>query len=78
MLRALHENNQVRFLVGPEEGWSAEEEVFFDEICSGYGGGGGGGTAPVRCMSLGPLVQRAETICMVVVAAWAMTNNLRQ
>ena len=78
VLRALRENDRVAFLVGPEGGWSAEEEEFFDEICSGYSGGGGGGTAPVRCVSLGPSVLRAETACMVAVAAWALTNDSRQ
>ena len=79
VLRALRGNDRVAFLVGPEGGWSAEEESFFDEICSVYGGGGGGGAAaPVRCVSLGPSVLRAETACMVAVAAWALTNDSRQ
>ena len=75
VLRALRGNDRVAFLVGPEGGWSAEEELFFDEICSGYGGGGGGDDAPVRCVSLGPSVLRAETACMVAVAAWALAND---
>jgi 16S rRNA U1498 N3-methylase RsmE len=77
VLQALRENVRVAFLVGPEGGWSTEEELFFDEICSGYSGGDGA-AAPVRCVSLGPSVLRAETACMVAVAAWALTNDSRQ
>ena len=76
VLHALRENDRVAFLVGPEGGWSAEEERSFDEICSEYDVGRDG-DSPVRCVSLGPSILRAETACMVAVSAWALTNDSR-
>ena len=75
VLQALQENNRVAFLVGPEGGWSAEEELIFDEICSKYKGMGG---SPVQCVSLGSSILRAETACMMVVGAWALLNDSPQ
>lgn len=75
VLQALQENNKVAFLVGPEGGWSAEEELIFDEICSKYKGMGG---SPVQCISLGSSILRAETACMLVVSAWALLNDSSQ
>jgi len=72
VLQALHDNQRVSFLVGPEGGWSVEEEEVFDEICSKYSGGG---DSPVQCVSLGSSVLRAETACMMAVAAWALMND---
>jgi 16S rRNA (uracil1498-N3)-methyltransferase len=72
VLQALQENNKVAFLVGPEGGWSAEEELIFDKICSKYKGMGG---SPVQCISLGSSILRAETACMLVVSAWALLND---
>jgi 16S rRNA U1498 N3-methylase RsmE len=76
VLRALCENDRVAFLVGPEGGWSAEEERSFDEICSEYDNGRDG-DSPVRCVSLGTSILRAETACMVAVTAWALTKDSR-
>lgn len=73
VLQALRENNRVAFLVGPEGGWSAVEERTFDEICSQYDGMG---ESPVRCVSLGSSILRAETACLLVVGAWALLNDL--
>ena len=35
VLRVLRKNDRVSFLVGPKGDWSVEQELFFDEICSG-------------------------------------------
>lgn len=72
VLQALHGNQRVAFLVGPEGGWSAEEEKVFDEICSKYSGRG---DAPIQCISLGSSVLRAETACMMAVGAWALVHD---
>eukprot|EP00571_Detonula_confervacea_P002889 CAMPEP_0172330350 /NCGR_PEP_ID=MMETSP1058-20130122/61355_1 /TAXON_ID=83371 /ORGANISM="Detonula confervacea, Strain CCMP 353" /LENGTH=369 /DNA_ID=CAMNT_0013047557 /DNA_START=395 /DNA_END=1504 /DNA_ORIENTATION=- len=72
VLQALHDNRQVSFLVGPEGGWSAEEEIMFDEICVKYDGKD---SAPVQCVSLGSSVLRAETASMMAVGAWALVND---
>uniref|UniRef100_A0A7S2UFY5 16S rRNA (uracil(1498)-N(3))-methyltransferase n=1 Tax=Attheya septentrionalis TaxID=420275 RepID=A0A7S2UFY5_9STRA len=61
----------VSFLIGPEGGWSPEEESLFDRYC---------GEAPrsnVCSISLGPSVLRAETAAMMAVGAWSLyTANL--
>lgn len=75
VLQALQENIRVAFLVGPEGGWSAREELIFDEICSKYKGMEG---SPVQCVSLGSSILRAETACMLVVSAWALLNDSSQ
>lgn len=77
VLRALRENDRVAFLVGPEGGWSAEEEGHFDDVCSEYDDGGENGDSPVRCVSLGASILRAETACMVAVSAWALSKDSR-
>jgi 16S rRNA (uracil1498-N3)-methyltransferase len=71
LLRALHSNNQVAILVGPEGGWSAEEEALFDEICSRYNND----DAPVKCVSLGSSVLRAETASILSIGAWALIHD---
>jgi len=72
VLEALQCNRRVSFLVGPEGGWSLEEEELFDQICSRYGGME---DPPVRCVSLGSSVLRAETASMMAVGAWALVND---
>ncbi|KAL7492265.1 hypothetical protein ACHAWT_001420 [Skeletonema menzelii] len=72
LLNALHSNNQVAFLVGPEGGWSAEEEALFDEICSKYNDED---DAPVKCVSLGASVLRAETASILATGAWALVHD---
>ncbi|KAK1737161.1 rRNA methyltransferase, RsmE family, partial [Skeletonema marinoi] len=69
LLHALHSNIQVAFLVGPEGGWSVEEEALFDGICSKYNNEDG---APVKCVSLGTSVLRAETASILATGAWAL------
>ncbi|KAL7530386.1 hypothetical protein ACHAWF_003361 [Thalassiosira exigua] len=71
VLQALHDHKHIAFLVGPEGGWSTEEEEVFDKICARYGEG----ETPVRCVSLGSAVLRAETASMMAVGAWALMND---
>eukprot|EP00578_Thalassiosira_sp_NH16_P026154 CAMPEP_0181097460 /NCGR_PEP_ID=MMETSP1071-20121207/11580_1 /TAXON_ID=35127 /ORGANISM="Thalassiosira sp., Strain NH16" /LENGTH=372 /DNA_ID=CAMNT_0023179941 /DNA_START=429 /DNA_END=1547 /DNA_ORIENTATION=- len=71
VLQALRDNQHVSFLVGPEGGWSNEEEEMFDEICCKYSGN----DTPVKCISLGSSVLRAETACMLAVGAWALVHD---
>jgi len=55
----------ISFLVGPEGGWSSEEESYFDIVdCKS-----------IRCVSLGPHVLRAETAAMTVVASYALFKD---
>ncbi|KAL7543999.1 hypothetical protein ACHAXR_013428 [Thalassiosira sp. AJA248-18] len=70
VLQALHASQRVAFLVGPEGGWSVEEEELFDEICSNYNGRD---DAPIKCVSLGSSVLRAETASLIAVGAWALS-----
>jgi len=72
LLHALHSNNQVAFLVGPEGGWSVEEEALFDDICSKYNSDD---DAPVKCVSLGTSVLRAETASILATGAWALVHD---
>lgn len=72
VLQALHDNKRVSFLVGPEGGWSANEEELFDEICSKYAGQD---ESPVQCVSLGSSVLRAETACLMAVGAWTLMEK---
>ena len=64
----------LAFLVGPEGGWSPEEDAMFDA----YGGSGcGSGTRDrngVVNVSLGTTVLRAETAAMMAVGAWALDD----
>ena len=72
LLDALQNNDQVAFLVGPEGGWSAEEEALFDEICSKYNNLD---DAPVKCVSLGASVLRAETASILATGAWSLIHD---
>jgi 16S rRNA (uracil1498-N3)-methyltransferase len=73
ILDALREldNTTVVFVVGPEGGWSAEEEVLFDDV----GRQLDGDEKLVQCVSLGSSVLRAETACMMAVGAWSLVND---
>ena len=73
VLQALRDNPQVAFLVGPEGGWSLEEEALFDEVCSRYDEKYL--DKPVQCVSLGSSVLRAETASMMAVGAWALMHD---
>ena len=72
VLQALHRNERVSFLVGPEGGWSADEEELFDDVCSKFADQD---ASPARCVSLGSSVLRAETACLMAVGAWALTER---
>ena len=72
VLQALLRNERVSFLVGPEGGWSADEEELFDDVCSKFADQN---ASPVRCVSLGSSVLRAETACLMAVGAWALTER---
>lgn len=60
------ENNvsKVAFLIGPEGGWSSEEESLFDDCCKE--------SNRIHAISLGSNVLRAETAAMTAIAAYAM------
>lgn len=72
VLQAVKDKKLVSFLVGPEGGWSAQEEEMFDEICSRFAGRD---ESPIQCVSLGSSVLRAETACMMAVGAWALMEK---
>jgi 16S rRNA (uracil1498-N3)-methyltransferase len=72
LLDALQSDHLVAFLVGPEGGWSAEEEAIFDEICSKYNNED---DAPVKCVSLGASVLRAETASILATGAWSLIHD---
>ena len=71
VLQALENNKRVSFLVGPEGGWSIEEEALFDEVCSECSGN----HSPVQCVSLGTSVLRAKTACMLAIGSWALVST---
>ena len=58
-------NMKVAFLIGPEGGWSAEEEDLFEMQRS---------NSMMHFVSLGSNVLRAETAAITVVVACALTN----
>ena len=71
VLNALRDHKNVTFIVGPEGGWSPEEEAVFDDICTQDGT-----ESPIiQCVSLGSSVLRAETACMMAVGAWSLVHN---
>lgn len=72
VLQALKTNRYTSFLIGPEGGWTKEEEAVFDEVCSKYIGMK---NAPVQCVSLGSNVLRAETASMLAIGAWSLMND---
>ena len=72
LLQALRSNSRVAFLVGPEGGWSAEEEKLFDETCSEYNSEN---NSPVKCVSIGTSVLRAETASMLAIGAWGLIHD---
>ena len=73
VLRALQDKQRVSFVVGPEGGWSTEEKRMIDSICSKYIGQD---DAPIRCVSLGTSVLRAETASLMAVGAWVLNTEL--
>ena len=66
VLDILPGNKKVAFMIGPEGGWSLEEEDLFDNVCN---------EQSVRCVSLGSSVLRAETACMIAVGAWSLVHS---
>lgn len=74
LLTALGENEKVAFLIGPEGGWSPEEESLFDHVCQQESNK----NSSIQCVSLGSSVLRAETACMMAVGACSLTHDLSQ
>jgi len=72
VLQALTDNRRVLFLIGPEGGWTSEEETVFDDVCAKYSGIK---DAPVQCVSLGSNVLRAETASILAIGAWSLVNG---
>ena len=59
------------FLVGPEGGWSPEEEILFDKYCEDY-------QESVMGVSLGSNVLRAETASLLAVGAFSLWSSSLQ
>jgi 16S rRNA (uracil1498-N3)-methyltransferase len=55
----------VAFLVGPEGGWSPDEEQRFDDMAKRN-------PEKIHCVSLGTSVLRAETAAMTAIAAYSL------
>ena len=56
----------VAFLVGPEGGWSEEEENLFEQYAAQH-------HEIIQSVSLGDFVLRAETAAMTCIAAWNLS-----
>ena len=63
-----NERGCVAFLVGPEGGWSAEEERLFEHYAAQH-------HEIIQSVSLGNFVLRAETAAMTCIAAWNLSRN---
>ena len=58
----------VAFLVGPEGGWSEEEEKLFEQYAAHH-------HEIIQSVSLGDFVLRAETAAMTCIAAWNLSRD---
>ena len=58
----------VAFLVGPEGGWSEEEEKLFEQYAAQH-------HEIIQSVSLGDFVLRAETAAMTCIAAWNLSRE---
>ena len=58
--------SSVAFLVGPEGGWSEEEENLFEQYAAQH-------HEIIQSVSLGDFVLRAETAAMTCIAAWNLS-----
>ena len=58
----------VAFLVGPEGGWSEEEEKLFEQYAAHH-------HEIIQSVSLGDFVLRAETAAMTCIAAWNLSRE---
>jgi len=63
-LKELETCTNVAFLVGPEGGWSNDEEGLFEEYCSS--------SDRIHAVSLGSNILRAETAAMTAIAAYQL------
>jgi 16S rRNA (uracil1498-N3)-methyltransferase len=69
MLQNLNVNSMsVAFVVGPEGGWSPTEEALCDQYATN--------SDYIHCVSLGPLVLRAETASITAVSAFMLCQEL--
>lgn len=66
LMQALEQTRIVAFLLGPEGGWSPEEEDLFDSLSSNNN---------IQGVSLGPNVLRAETASMLAVGGWTLSTE---
>jgi len=58
-------NKEISFLIGPEGGWSPEENSLFDHLSEKASGN-------VQSVTLGSSVLRAETCAIACTAAWTL------
>jgi RsmE family RNA methyltransferase len=70
LLRALDELHQrgivkTAFLIGPEGGWSIQEETLLDQFSSEY-------PHKIMCISLGSSILRAETAAILATGSYAL------
>ena len=68
LMQALEQTRSVAFLLGPEGGWSPEEEDLFDSLSQTSDNN-------IQGVSLGPSVLRAETACMLAVGGWTLSTE---
>ena len=68
LMQAVEQTRSVAFLLGPEGGWSPEEEDLFDSLSQTSDNN-------IQGVSLGPSVLRAETACMLAVGGWTLSTE---
>ena len=68
LMQALRQTRKVAFLLGPEGGWSPEEEDLFDSLSQASNNN-------IQGVSLGPTVLRAETASMLAVGGWTLSTE---
>ena len=62
-------SEHVAFMVGPEGGWSAEEEQLFEQYEAQH-------PDKIQSISLGDFVLRAETAAMTCIAGWNLSQEV--
>jgi len=68
MEKASEYGSSVAYLVGPEGGWSSDEESLFDECCQNH-------PESIMGVSLGSNVLRAETAGMIAVGSFCLWSS---
>ena len=68
-LECVSRSEHVAFMVGPEGGWSAEEEQLFEQYEAQH-------PDKIQSISLGDFVLRAETAAMTCIAGWNLSQEV--